>query len=278
MGKWYARFLSKEGFEVIITGRDRTKLEAAGAELGVPVAANTEAAKSSEVVLLSVAIDNFEEAVKEIAPVINLGQVIMDITSIKQKPIDLMHQYFPGANILGTHPVFGPGARDPGSQNFVLTPTNDQEWALAQKVKRFLEARSARVALMSPAEHDEMMSVVLGLAHFISIVAADTLASLNRLPQMKAIGGSTYRVLTTLVESVISEDPELYATLQMHLPGLAEIEKLFQKNAARWADYTENRNKPAFKEHMTALKLKFTENNSNFGQAYENMYKIMEWL
>jgi prephenate dehydrogenase len=60
---------------------------------------------------------------------------------------------------------------------------------------------------MSPGEHDRMMTVVLGLAHFISIVTADTLATVDRLPQMKAIGVSTYRVLTTLVESVISEDP-----------------------------------------------------------------------
>jgi hypothetical protein len=64
----------------------------------------------------------------------------------------------------------------------------------------------------------------------------------------------------------------------MHLPGLADIEALFQQNAARWADYTKNRDKQGFKDNMTALKRKFAENNANFGQAYENMYKIMEWL
>jgi prephenate dehydrogenase len=122
-----------------------------------------------------------------------------------------MHKYFRGVDILGTHPVFGPGAADAASQNFVLTPTNDKEMALARKVQKYLEDRKAHVSLMSPAEHDRMMAVVLGLSHFISIVTADTLATMGNLPQMKAIGGSTYRVLTTLVESVISEDPELYA-------------------------------------------------------------------
>jgi prephenate dehydrogenase len=95
---------------------------------------------------------------------------------------------------------------------------------------------------------------------------------------MKAAGGSTYRVLTTLVESVISEDPELYATLQMHLPHLVEIERLFQNRAAGWADLVSRRDKTGFKESMSALKQKYADNNANFGQAYENMYKIMEWL
>jgi prephenate dehydrogenase len=278
MGKWFASFLLKEGFEVTITGRDEAKLAAVQKELGVRAATNIEAVQDADAILLSVNIDNFEEAVQEIAPLVKPEQVIVDITSIKESPVGFMHLYFDQSTVLGTHPVFGPGAKDVASQNFVLTPTNEKEMALAEKVKGYLETRGARVTLMNPDEHDRMMTVVLGLAHFISIVTADTLATLDSLPQMKAIGGSTYRVLTTLVESVISEDPELYATLQMHLPGLAYVEGLFQKNAAKWADFVTNQDKPSFKETMTALKQKFAENNSNFGQAYENMYKIMEWL
>ena len=131
---------------------------------------------------------------------------------------------------------------------------------------------------MTPRKHDEMMAVVLGLAHFISIVAADTLVEIGKLPELKAIGGSTYRVLTTLVESVVSENPELYATLQMRLPYVTEVEKLFQMQAAKWAELVKNKDKPGFVKNMTNLKYKFAKSNSNFGQAYENMYKIMEWL
>ena len=219
-----------------------------------------------------------KECIKEIAPYVRPEQVIVDITSIKESPVSLMHQYFGVANILGTHPVFGPGAKDLANQNFVLTPTDEKESNLAQKVRDYLQGKGARVSIMTPTEHDEMMAVVLGLAHFISIVAADTLSEIDRLPQMKAIGGSTYRVLTTLVESVISEDPQLYATLQMHLPHLVEVESLFQMNAAKWAYLVRNKDKQGFVESMAALKQKFAQNNANFGQAYENMYKIMEWL
>lgn len=278
MGKWFSRLLLKEGYEVTISGRDKAKLNAVQKELGVKSSTNIGAVRGANVILLSVNIDSVEEVVKEIGPYVKPEQIVVDITSVKKAPVEWMQRYLKTTNILGTHPVFGPGARDLASQNFVLTPTNQNEATLAKKVKSYLESRGARVQVMSPAEHDEMMAVVLGLAHFISIVSADTMATLDRLPQMKAIGGSTYRVLTTLVESVISEDPELYATLQMHLPGLANIESLFQKNTAKWAELVKNRDKAGFKDNMSALKKKFAENNTNFGQAYENMYKIMEWL
>jgi prephenate dehydrogenase len=278
MGKWFASLLIGEGFEVTISGRDREKLAAARQELGVQTFSNIEAAANSDVVLISVNIDSFGDVVKEIAPHIKPAQMVFDITSIKESPVDLMHRHFKTVNILGMHPLFGPGAKDLNSQNFVLTPANSQEMELAGKVRIFLESRGARVTLMPAREHDEMMAVILGLAHFISIVSADTLIDLNHLDRMKAIGGSTYRVLSTLVESVISEDPELYATLQMHLPGLAKIEEKFQANTAKWAEYVNNKDKQAFKDNMAVLKKKFAEKNSDFGQAYKNMYKIMEWL
>jgi prephenate dehydrogenase len=54
MGKWFARLLSKEGFEVTITGRDEAKLAAAGKELGLCTASNIEAVQDADAILLSV--------------------------------------------------------------------------------------------------------------------------------------------------------------------------------------------------------------------------------
>ena len=160
----------------------------------------------------------------------------------------------------------------------MLTPTDDDERVLAQNVAEHLEAKGARVTLMTPQEHDEMMAVVLGLAHFITIVSADTLASFDKSPMLRAIGGSTYRVLLTLVESVISEAPELYASLQMNLPDMVRIEELFQRNSKTWADLVKNKDRQGFVKRMTALKDRMEKSNPDFGKAYENMYKIMEWL
>ncbi|MDD5038699.1 MAG: prephenate dehydrogenase/arogenate dehydrogenase family protein, partial [Dehalococcoidales bacterium] len=203
-------------------------------------------------------------------------QVVIDVTSIKVSPVAAMHKYIKTGLVLGIHPMFGPGARDIANQSFVLTPTNERETALAQKIKRYLEARKARVTLMSPEEHDKMMAVILGLSHFIAIVTADTLLSLDKLKQMEAIGGSTFRVLLTLAKSVLAEDAEFYASLQMNLPGVAEIEELFQRSTESWGKMVRNKERQEFVTRMNALRDRLAKNDPDFTRAYDNMYKLLE--
>ena len=254
MGRWFARFLLKEGQEVIITGRDKRKLLEAQQQLGVEVATNVEAVKRADAVLVSVPLDNFERVIEEVSPHIKPEHVVIDITSVKVLPVEVMHRHIKTGLVLGTHPMFGPGARDIREQNFVLTPTDEAEETLAQIVWEYLEARGARVTSMTPRQHDELMTVILGLSHFIGLVSADTLASCDNLDQMNAVSGTTYRLLLTLVKSVISEDPEFYASLQTSLPNMAEIEKLFGTKAKVWADLVEKKDRSEFINRMNALK------------------------
>lgn len=276
MGRWFADFLQKDGKDVVISGRNEQKLLRARQELGVEVASVVEAVKSADVILLSVSIDSFEEVVTQISPFIQSSQIVIDITSTKVFPVETMHRYIKSGSVLGAHPMFGPGARGVTNQNFVLTPTNEKEQVLAQKVREYLEARKARVTLMTPEEHDEVMTIVLGLSHYIAIVSADTLLSSDRLKQMEAVGGITYKVLLTLVESVISEDPGLYASLQMNLPNITKVEKLFHGKAKEWADLVENKDRHKFIQRMEVLKKKLEKDNSDFGKSYRNMYKIVD--
>jgi prephenate dehydrogenase len=278
MGQWFAHHLLKEGMQVVITGRDQEKLLAAGKELGLSIATNIEAVKQADVVILSVPVDTFESVVKEIAPHTRQEQIIIDVTSLKTKPVEILHRHINKGTILGTHPVFGPGAKSASNQNFVLTPTNEKEIILAIKVRQYLEERGANVSIMTPQEHDQMMSVVLGLAHFIAIVSADTLLSFEKFQEMKKIGGTTFKVLYTLIESVISEDPELYATLQMSFPNIRQVEELFQSNTTTWADMVKNNNRQGFAEKMNALREKLEKTDPDFRHAYENMYRITEGL
>jgi prephenate dehydrogenase len=276
MGRWFANFLLKDGKEVVITGRNERKLLEAKQELGVEVATVAEAAKSADVILISVPIDNFEPVVREIQPYIRPRQVVIEITSIKVLPVEIMHRHIKAGLTLGVHPMFGPGASSVVRQNFILTPTNEDEEALAQKIREYLERREARVTLLTPEEHDEIMAVILGLSHFIAIVSADTLLSLGNLKQMEAIGGTTYKLLLTLVGSVISEDPDFYASLQMNLPNMSKIEELFQRNSETWAELVENKDQRQFIHRMNILKDKLGKDNPNFEKAYRNMYRILE--
>ncbi|TES87556.1 MAG: prephenate dehydrogenase [Dehalococcoidia bacterium] len=278
MGRWFARHLLAEGDEVVISGRTESKVMEARRELGVDAASSVEAVKDADVILLSVPIETFEDIVAELAPHIQPEQVVVDVTSVKVMPVAAMHRHLKTRLVLGTHPLFGPGAKGITGQNFVLTPTNNEEEALAEKVRDYLETRGARVSLMTPEEHDDKMAVILGLSHFIAVVAADTLISSNKVAQPTALGGITYKVLLTLVESVISENPELYASIQMNLPGVAEIEALFQAKVAEWAEMVRKKDRGAFIRQMKTLKSRLEKDNPEFGKAYENMYRLAEGL
>ncbi len=273
MGRWLAGFLHDDGKQVVISGRDEKKLAQAAGQLGIKAATIAEAVSSSDAVVLSVPIDSFESVVKEIAPFIRPDQLIFDITSVKVMPVEIMHRYMKGT-VLGAHPMFGPGASSINGQRFVLTPTSGQEADLARKTKQYLEAKSARVIVMTPAEHDDMMSIVLGLSHFIALVTADTLVSLDSLKKASEIGGTTYRMLLTLAESVVSEDPGFYASLQANLPRMGEIHKLFQNKAEDWAELVSNRDSRQFVQRMGDLKDTFAKEDPDFARAYENMYRV----
>jgi len=279
MGRWFAHFARGEGYRVTITGRDRGKLEDAAGNLGVDFTTdNAEAVKSADIILISVPIDGFEAVIKQIGPLITGKQLVVDIMSVKAAPMKAMHRHVESGKILGMHPMFGPGARDIAKRSFMLTPTTEEEMATAGKVKRYLEDKGARVTVLSPEEHDEIMTVVLGLSHFIAIVAGDTILRFNRLRQMGSASGITFKLLSTLTESVISEDPDLYASLQMNLPNLADIEKKFQEKARIWADLVASGDREGFVRKMKALKARFNTINPDFGKAYEDMYKLLDML
>jgi len=277
MGRWFTEFLKKDGKEVVMYGRNQEKLTATACELNVQYeTVLAKAVERADIVLVAVAIDSFREVILQLKSYVKPGQAVMDVTSVKVMPVEVMHRYLNGITVLGTHPVFGPGAKSARNQNFILTPTNNAEIELAWKVKHYLDEKGALVTMMTPQEHDNLMSVVLGLSHFIAIVAADVLLGFNELPMMKTIGGPTYQVLLTLAESVITEDPQLYASIQMNLPGMAEKEELFRKSVTTWADIVKNGDKQKFIEKMNVLKEKLPNADPEFGRSYQDMYKMLE--
>jgi prephenate dehydrogenase len=274
MGEWLARFLLKEGKQVVISGRDPRKLRETAERLGVEAASNHEAVQQSDAVILSVPIDKFEQIVSDIAPYTSPRQLIFDVTSIKARPVEIMHIYIKKGAVLGVHPMFGPGADGIAGQRFVLTPTSKAEDETAARVRKYLEGKGAGVAVMSPDEHDELMAIVLGLSHFIALVTGDTLSGLGKLKQAREVSGTSYRLLLTIAESVASEDPEFYSSLQMNLPGLNKIEGLFAEKAGQWLNLVNKKEGRQFAQKMKEMRKRLAEADPDFKEAYRDLYGL----
>jgi len=256
MGRWFTKFFLDEGMQVIVSGRSKEKLLRIRDELGVEIADNVNAVKSVERVLISVPIENFEDVVREIHPHIRPDQVVMDICSVKEFPVKVMHEYIKTGTTLGTHPMFGPDEENIQNQNFILTPTINKERKFAEDFKTWLEERHVNVSIMSPRKHDELMSVVLGLPHFIGIVVSDTLIDCVDLLETKRAAGTSYKLLLSLAERVVSQEPEFCASLQMNLPRVESVEGVFCEKSREWLNAIKRKDKSTFADKMRVVKAK----------------------
>ncbi len=276
MGVWFAKFFLSKDYDVVLADRKKEKLENLK-DLLVDLTTNfQEAAQDADQIYLCVSINAIEEVVKKISPVLHEGQFVIDIASIKETPVNTMHQYIKKATVLGTHPVFGPGSNGVKHKAYVLTPTNGKEQEFAEKYKQWLEQEKAHVFIMTPKKHDELMSVVLGLPHFLGLVACETLLEQKNLPETKKVAGTTYRMLFTLAEATALETPDLYAAVQTNLSGLGEIEDLFMAKAQELLTLIKNKDQKAIVEKMEQIKKKLTAADSDFAESYDVMYKMLE--
>jgi prephenate dehydrogenase len=276
MGVWFAKFCKENGEHVILADRKKEKLAKLGKELGVETADFAEAVEKADNIMICVSINAFEDIVKKIAPNVRKGQNVLDVCSVKEQPVRIMHKYIKNALILGTHPVFGPGSQGVRNKAYVLTPTNGEERAFAEKYKGWLEKVGARVFIMSPEKHDKLMSVVLGMPHFIGLVACDTLLEQTDYAETKNLAGTTYRMLFTLAEVTALENPELFSSLQFNLPEMDKIEKLFIEKAREWLNLIEQKDLEAIAAKMEQLKSKLKLTSRDYEKSYEIMYRMLE--
>jgi len=276
MGRWFTKFFLEEGDSVIVSSRSKEKLLKIRDEFGVEIASNINAVEKAERVLICVPIENFEAVIKEIHSYVRPNQVVMDICSIKEIPVKIMHKYLKTGVTLGTHPVFGPGVKSIEKQNFVLTPVGNKEKRFAREFKSWLEQRRANVFIMSPRKHDELMSVVLGLPHFLGLIVCDTLLNYPNFLETKKVAGASYKMLLTLAEAVASEETEFYTSLQMNLPEIEKIEGLFLEKSEEWLNMVRRKDRSAFVSKMELIKRKLRKVNPDYARSYEVMHRLLD--
>lgn len=276
MGIWFAKFCKEKGDTIVIADRNAEKLAKLKQELKIETATFVDAVRDADRVLICVSINSFEEIVKKISPAIRKGQVVMDICSIKESPVNIMHKYLKDGLILGTHPAFGPGSSGLKHKAFILTPTNAEEQKFAEEFKKWLEQEEARVFIMTPKHHDELMSMVLGFPHFLGVVACDTLLEQANYSETKTVAGTTYRMLFTLAEAAALENPELFTTLQLSLPEIECVEKLFMEKAQEWLKLIKQKDQAALIKKMEQLKEKLMKTSKDYAHSYDVMYKMLE--
>ncbi|MCX8188945.1 MAG: prephenate dehydrogenase/arogenate dehydrogenase family protein [Nitrososphaeria archaeon] len=276
MGRWFIRFFLNEGYKVEVIEKDERKFSMLKDEFGVNPTKDYSILKNICKILVAVPLDNFEDTIKSISPYISREHVILDICSLKEKPVNIMHKYIKFGITLGMHPLFGPGAKSISGQNIVLTPVRYKEKRFAEEFKKWLEKKGANVYIMSPKKHDKLMSIVLYLPHIIGLLVCDTLAEYEFYSEAKKISGTSFKLLITLAESVALEDPEFYATLHTSIPDNEEIGSALLKKLAQWVEIVRNKDKKEFVKRMMDIKSKIEKISPEYTKSYDSMYDMLE--
>ena len=228
LGKWIAKFLRNRNFDVIITGRDEITGEKVSKKLGVKyTSSNMDAVSSADIVILSVPISALFKVIPEISPFLKKGALLMDVTSVKEKPSQIMQKYAPeGVEVIPAHPLFGPRIRSLDGQVVVLTPKIKGKWF--EKVYKFLENENARLIVTSPQNHDKMMSVVQGLTHFAYIGIAATIERLNiDIKESRKFASPVYGLMVDMIARIVAQNPYLYYSIQTENRYIKETHETF---------------------------------------------------
>ena len=129
-----AKYL-KRYFRVYVNDCFNKKIEAK--DMGV-FFSSFEKCATQDVVLLCVPISEFEDIVKKLVPFIKKESLVIDVCSVKEKPVKIMRQVLPKkCECIGTHPLFGPDTDEDGlnGKKIVLCPIRTNRLT---QIKKFL--------------------------------------------------------------------------------------------------------------------------------------------
>ena len=208
IGRWFADLLKKEGHTVHVSGR-KTKL------------CSDELAKICNVVVVAVPISATAEVIKQVGPLLNKDQLLMDLTSLKKEPLEMMLANT-CAEVIGCHPLFGPAIKESGGQNVVLCPGRGINWY--PWLKGLFDKKGFNVLERTAVWHDEMMSIVQVLNHLNTISLGLALVESGQpLNELIKFSTPVFRAKLDIVKKLFTEGPGLYADI---ITGNHEIGKI----------------------------------------------------
>lgn len=249
-GSWFARYFKGKGLDVAVWGPSgKTDL---AARMGVRYANDLmKEARENDIVLLSVPIAKTVEAIRLVAPVMKRGSLLMDVTSLKSEPMKAMIKHAPkGVEVIGTHPMFGPTMPALKGQTIILTPAAGRSENWLPLMRSLFESGGARIEVLDPEEHDEIMAVVQALTHFAYIGIGATLQALDfDVEKSRKFMSPVYEIMIDLIGRILDQNPELYASIQQN-PKTMKVRQTFIAECMRLSERADCGDQEGFKKIM----------------------------
>jgi prephenate dehydrogenase len=213
MGRFFAGVFEEAGWDVIVSGT-KTPLT------------NRDVAEMADLVMVSVPIRATVGVIREVAPLLSEEQVFCDLTSLKVEPVRAM--LASRAEVIGLHPMFGPGAVSLRGQTIVATPARCDPATLEGLLSVFRD-QGAAITLSTPEDHDRMMAVIQGLTHFGTLAKAEAIRRTGAdVDETLSFTSPIYRIEMGLVGRLLAQDVGLYGDVLLMNPAVPEVLATFE--------------------------------------------------
>lgn len=255
MGRLFADFFRTLGVEILVS------------DIGTKLT-NKKLAEQSDIVIISVPINQTEKVIKEVLPHIRRDAAIMDLTSIKGAPVKWMLKG--KCEVMGMHPMFGSTNPIPG-QTIILCHTKKSGY-WSKWMEDFLKENHVRIEKLTPRQHDQTMNIAQGLIHFAEIAFADSVRRCGMpVEKLFHFTGKASEMKVQLAARLIAQDANLYGNIQISNPYALKSLKEFQKSV-------EELIKIVAKKDLAGFKKYFEKNKKFYGKYLKEAYSDSSYL
>lgn len=198
-----------------------------------------ESIKNSEFIILALPISHIIRFMFEIKKITDDKTIVMDVGSTKDKIVQIADKL--GLNFVGTHPLAGSekkGVNFSSSRLFdnskvIITPTNKTKKQTINKIKNFWRKLNANILILSPQQHDKIISFTSHLPHLVSFSLIKSIPK-----QYLSFGASGLKDTTRIALSdpriwsdiFLSNNKELSKSLNVLQKELKEMNKIIRTN------------------------------------------------
>lgn len=252
MGRWLVRFLENQGHSVSVWDRDPSQRSLSGGR------SLEQGLERADLVLLAVPIDEAPSTIEKIVAAEYRG-TLADLASVKdplRPALQLAGKR--GCRVASFHPMFGPDVRTLADRVIVLCDCGDREGLEA--IRRLFSDTAAELVTMPIDRHDETMAYVLGLAHLVNLCFARALAGSGlSYSSLQAVRSSTFSRQAEAARAVISENPELYWSIQSLNPYTRLMLEGIRRSLSDWVGWIESGSSRMFLSGMEEGRSYFEE-------------------
>jgi prephenate dehydrogenase len=152
------------------------------------------------------------------------GRLWLDVTSIKQAPVDAMLRS--QAEVVGLHPMTAP-PKSPTLKGRVLAICEARLDAWRPWLGRLLDALQAECVRVDPAHHDRAMALIQAMGHATRLAQAGVLRgyapTLGSLSSLLPLRTASFELDAATIARILSLNPVIYEDIQFGNPHVPEM-------------------------------------------------------